>query len=64
VFLLVEHHKWSLTEVENLVPFERDIYITLIKKANSESNDNEHAAQTYEAMKKEKLERMKKDIGK
>ena len=27
VFSLVQHHKWSLTEIENLLPWERDIYV-------------------------------------
>jgi len=24
------HHKWSLTELENMVPWERDVYIALL----------------------------------
>jgi hypothetical protein len=27
---LVQHHKYSITEVENLIPFERDIYIDML----------------------------------
>jgi hypothetical protein len=30
-FALVQHHKYSLSELENLIPWERDIYITLLK---------------------------------
>ena len=26
-FAMVQHHKWSLTEVENMLPGERDIYV-------------------------------------
>ena len=29
-FALMQHHKWSLTEIENLIPFERDIYIAML----------------------------------
>lgn len=29
IFSLVQHHKWSISEIENLVPFERDIYVTM-----------------------------------
>jgi hypothetical protein len=27
---MIQHHKYSLTEVENLIPFERDIYVDMI----------------------------------
>jgi len=26
----MQHHKYSLTELENMVPYERDIYVTLL----------------------------------
>lgn len=28
---MVQHHKYSLTELENLYPYERDIYVDLLK---------------------------------
>lgn len=31
-FALVQHHKYSLTELENMIPWEREIYITLLKQ--------------------------------
>ena len=31
-FALVQHHKYSLTEVENMIPWEREVYITLLKR--------------------------------
>ena len=31
-FALVQHHKYSLTEVENMNPWEREVYITLLKQ--------------------------------
>ena len=35
---MVQHHKWSLTEIDNMLPWERDIYldklITHIKEEN------------------------------
>ena len=31
-FALVQYHKYSLTEIENLIPWERDIYVWLLKK--------------------------------
>lgn len=29
-FSLVQHHKYSLTELENMIPYELDIYINLL----------------------------------
>lgn len=30
VFALVQHHKYSITEIENLIPFERDVYLSML----------------------------------
>ena len=30
VFSLAQHHKYSITEIENLMPFERDIYVAML----------------------------------
>lgn len=32
MFALVQHHKYSVTEIENMIPFERDIYIDMLVK--------------------------------
>ena len=29
-FALMQHHKYSLTELENMLPWEREIYINLL----------------------------------
>lgn len=29
-FALMQYHKWSLTEVENLIPFEKEIYVSML----------------------------------
>ena len=29
-FSLMQHHKYSLTELDNMMPFERKIYITML----------------------------------
>jgi hypothetical protein len=29
-FALMQHHKYSLTEIENLIPFEKEIYVALL----------------------------------
>jgi len=31
-FALLQFHKYSLTEVENMIPWERDIYVGLLKQ--------------------------------
>jgi len=30
-FALMQYHKYSLTEIENMIPWERDIYVELLK---------------------------------
>jgi hypothetical protein len=32
VFALVQHHKYSISEVECLIPFERDIYLGMLNE--------------------------------
>ena len=29
-FAMVQHHKYSLTELENMLPWEREIYVNLL----------------------------------
>jgi len=29
-FSLMQYHKYSLTELENMIPFERDIYVQML----------------------------------
>ncbi len=31
-FALMHHHKWSLTELENMLPWERDIYLMKLEE--------------------------------
>jgi len=26
----MQHHKYSLTEIENMIPFERDLYVDML----------------------------------
>ena len=30
-FSLMQYHKYSLTEIENMIPWERDIYVGLLQ---------------------------------
>jgi hypothetical protein len=29
-FAMIQHHNWSLTELENMMPWEREVYIGLL----------------------------------
>jgi hypothetical protein len=29
-FALIQYHKYSLAEVENLIPFEKEIYVSML----------------------------------
>jgi hypothetical protein len=37
-FALMQHHKYSLTEIENMMPWERDIYVALLNQHIEEEN--------------------------
>jgi len=37
-FSLMQHHKYSLTEIENMVPWERDIYVEFLRQFIEEEN--------------------------
>jgi hypothetical protein len=34
----MQHHKYSLFELENMIPWERDIYVTLLMQYIEEEN--------------------------
>ena len=37
-FALIQHHKYSLTELENMIPWEREVYLTLLEQYIEEEN--------------------------
>ena len=37
-FALMQHHKYSLTEIENMMPWERDIYLGLLNQYIEDEN--------------------------
>jgi len=39
----MQHHKYSLTELENMVPWERDIYINLLMQYLEEEKERQKA---------------------
>jgi hypothetical protein len=42
-FSLIQHHKYSLTEIENMIPWEREVYISLLKQYIEEENIKNNA---------------------
>mgnify|MGYP001449894809 FL=1 len=38
-FAMMQHHKYSLTELDNMMPWEREIYVNLLAKWIKEEND-------------------------
>ena len=36
---MIQHHKWSLTELEDMMPYERDIYMAMLKHWIEEENE-------------------------
>ena len=46
-FSLIQHHKYSLTELENMMPWEREIYLGLLE---------EHVRKENERIEKEQAE--------
>ena len=37
-FALMQHHEYSLTELENMIPWEREVYLTLLQQYIEEEN--------------------------
>ena len=37
-FAMIQHHNWSLTELENMIPFERAIYVEMLQHWIKEEN--------------------------
>ena len=38
-FNLMQHHNYSLTELDNMIPFEREIYVQLLIQHIQEENE-------------------------
>lgn len=38
-FSLIQFHKYSLTEIENMIPWERDVYLNLLVSHVKEENE-------------------------
>ncbi len=46
-FALIQYHKYSLTEIENMIPWERDVYVALLRSHLEEEKLKMHQQQGY-----------------
>ena len=44
-FALMQHHKYSLTEIENMMPWERTVYVSLLNTWIKEQEEKIKAQQ-------------------
>ena len=44
-FALMQYHKYSLAEIENMIPFERDIYVVMLQQYLKEQEERARARQ-------------------
>ena len=45
-FALIQYHKYSLTEIENMMPWERDIYVELLRQHLKEEKEKQERQQS------------------
>jgi hypothetical protein len=38
-FSMMQHHKYSLSDIENMIPWEKDVYVALLVKFIAEENE-------------------------
>ena len=36
---MMQHHKYSLTELDNMIPWEREVYVTMLVEYIKEENE-------------------------
>jgi len=41
---MIQHHNWSLTELENMMPWEREVYIGLLHQYLKEQEEEQKKA--------------------
>ena len=53
----MQHHKYSLTELENMIPWEREIYITLLLDWIKKEEERQEKEALENEKKRKKLEK-------
>lgn len=59
-FNLLHHHKWSLSDVEQLIPWEKHIYIELLNEWVREQEDKARLQENEQKSMLSKLNRRRK----
>ena len=58
----MQYHKYSLTELEDMIPWEREIYVEMlmqhIKEENEKIREKQRKGQKYELFKKHAYNRL------
>ena len=44
-FQMMQHHKYSLSDIENMIPWERQVYVTLLINFIAEDNERKRKQQ-------------------
>jgi len=39
IFAMKQHHHWNVEEIESMIPWERDVYVTLLKNHLEEEKE-------------------------
>jgi DNA replication initiation complex subunit (GINS family) len=45
IFAMAQHHKYSISEIENMLPYERDIYFDLLVNFIEKQKEEQQRAQ-------------------
>ena len=53
---MMQHHKYSLTELENMMPFEREIYLGLLEQYIREETEKAEREKRQNTQKKQKTQ--------
>ena len=43
---MMQHHKYSLTELDNMIPWEREIYVQMLVDYTKEENERQKSQQS------------------
>ena len=46
-FSLMQYHKYSLTEIENMIPWERDVYVVMLQNHLEEEKLKQQQANAF-----------------
>ena len=43
---MMQHHEYSLTELDNMIPWEREVYVTMLVEYIKEENERQKQQQS------------------